>query len=305
MSKKQDSNLIPEWVLKTRKNWAISDAKRDEGLTEPEDVKIFKNLSYSDYGTASLLDVYVPLNASSEDRLPVIINIHGGGYFYGDKELYRFYAMDMVHDGFAVVNINYRLCPENKFPAAIEDINDVFVWVEAHAAEYGLDASKIFMMGDSAGAQLVSHYAAINSNPGFAKYYSLKTHNLKISGISLACGFYDLLKNYRLRYIESANACYFGNFKPQKIAMLNVLKAIDANYPPAFIFTAPNDFLYKNCKPMAALINKRGGRAVAKVYGTPDMKKVAHVFHCNLKTEIGATARRDQGAFFNECLKTK
>ena len=56
----------------------------------------------------------------------MIVNIHGGGYFYGDKELYRFYCMHLAEYGFAVINYNYRLSPENKFPAPLEDTFSVF-----------------------------------------------------------------------------------------------------------------------------------------------------------------------------------
>ena len=294
MNKAEISEDIQQKIQKNRADWAASDAERDKGLAEPADVKAYKDISYGEYGEYSLLDVYVPAE-KSETLLPVLINVHGGGYFYGSKDLYRFYAMDMVHDGFAVLNINYRLCPENKFPAPLEDINETMCWLEKHASEYNLDASRVFMMGDSAGAQLVSHYAAINSNEKFAALYNLKKHNLKLKGISLACGMYDLKE--ALHSGTDSALVYLGDFDSKDEQMLDVLGAVNSDYPPSFIFSCPNDFLFANLKPMADLINSRGGRAVSKIYGTAAMKDVAHVFHCNMRTEIGAQARRDQGKF--------
>ncbi len=66
--------------------------------------------------------------------LPVIISIHGGGWFYGSKELYSHYCMRLAARGFAVVNFSYRLAPEDKYPAAVQDICTVLHWVQRHAA---------------------------------------------------------------------------------------------------------------------------------------------------------------------------
>lgn len=287
---------IKKAVEKLRVDWAASDSARDKGLTEPTDVKAYKDIRYGEHGDYNLLDVYVPTKEGDE-LLPVLINIHGGGYFYGDKNLYRFYAMDMVQDGFAVININYRLSPEYKFPCALEDINETFCWLEAHADEYKLDLSHVYMMGDSAGAQLVSHYAAINSNDDFAGLYSFKNHSIKIKGISLACGMYDLITMYNNPVKRGVLTAYLKKTDSKNQNKLDVLGAINSSYPPAFIFSCPNDFLIENCEPMANLIKSRGGKAFVKIYGTKEMKEIAHVFHCNMRSELGKQARRDQAKF--------
>lgn len=312
---------ISKRVKKDRVEWAKSDAERDEGLVEPSDVKAYKDISYGKFGIYNILDVYVPTSTKNfvnitglnevannnkdtcafekqiPEKLPVLINVHGGGYFYGDKELYRFYSMDMARHGFVVVNFNYRLSPEHRFPSALQDINNVLCWIEEHASEYGMDVKRVFMMGDSAGAQLTSHYAAINTNPDFAKMYALKKHGIKLKGISLACGMYDLPK---LIVGDSLDECvkdYLGESADPSLPIIDVLSAITKAYPPAFLFSCPNDFLYPACEPMAELINERGGKAKAVIYGTKEMKDVQHVFHCNMKTEIGAKARREQAEF--------
>lgn len=295
MGKLKDA-YIRKVVAKLCSDWAASDAARDKGLTEPQNVKSFKDISYGDYGEYNLLDVYVPLEQSGK-ALPVLVNIHGGGYFYGDKNLYRFYAMDMVKDGFAVVNINYRLSPDYKFPCALEDINETLCWIEKNAAEYNFDLSRVYMMGDSAGAQLVSHYAAINSNEQFASFYPFKKHGIKVKGISLACGMYDIISQYRSFSKRGSLGIYIAKMNSKNTPMFDVLGAITSAYPPAFIFTCPNDFLCANAQPMADLINGRGGKASVKIYGTAEMKEIAHVFHCNMRSELGEQARRDQAKF--------
>ena len=68
-----------------RKEYGENDAKRDAGLTTPEDIERVDNVSYGEYGIWNLLDIYYP--KGTDKALPTIISIHGGGWFYGTKDL--------------------------------------------------------------------------------------------------------------------------------------------------------------------------------------------------------------------------
>ena len=138
-----------------------SDKKRDAAIPLPSGVTECRNISYGPYGNASLLDVYYPEGTTAP--LPTIVSIHGGGYVYGSKEIYRRYGMDMARRGFAFVNFNYRLAPKWRFPTPLGDTNSVMEWICKNAARYHLDPSRIILLGDSAGAQLTSQYAAIEA----------------------------------------------------------------------------------------------------------------------------------------------
>ena len=107
-----------------RREFKVSDDERDKGLVTPADVKRYDNICYvkgGDKDASHYLDVYRPLERS-EDKLPVIVNVHGGGWVYGDKETYQFYCMDLCRRGYAVVNASYRLAPLFKYPAQLEDV---------------------------------------------------------------------------------------------------------------------------------------------------------------------------------------
>ena len=126
---------IPKEIQESRIAWAANDAKRDSGLQEPQGIEKFCDLDYAGDGiTEHLLDVYRPVQ--NGENLPVLISIHGGGWFYGDKELYRFYCMHMAELGFVVVNCNYRLAPEHPYPAAIADVCQAIRWTLAHRKQY-------------------------------------------------------------------------------------------------------------------------------------------------------------------------
>ncbi|TDU66535.1 acetyl esterase/lipase [Prosthecobacter fusiformis] len=103
------------------------------------------------------LDLYLPKERKGEKPLPVIVYIHGGGWRNGDKSggiggLGRFVTTGV----YAGVSVGYRLTGESQWPTQIHDCKAAIRWIKAHAAEYGLDATKIGVWGTSAGGHLVS-----------------------------------------------------------------------------------------------------------------------------------------------------
>ncbi|MBR4345208.1 MAG: SDR family NAD(P)-dependent oxidoreductase [Lachnospiraceae bacterium] len=297
------SVYVPERVIDMRNAWEESDAKRDAGLTEPENMEKNKDIPYGPYGKWNLLDLYRPIDKKKE-MLPVIVSIHGGGYFYGDKELYRFYTMHLAEYGFAVINFNYRLSPENKFPAPLEDTLAIFNWISRHAAEYGLDKSNVFMVGDSAGAQLVSQFACICSNDSYAETFRFKVpKDVELKGISLACGMYRIRDRIREEEDNEMMLDYFGSKSLVDDPRTEVLENITSAYPPAYVFSAENDFLRDECRPMAEYLATKGIRTEYKIYGTEEDKEIAHVFHCNMRLAEGESANKAQTDFFKSLIR--
>ena len=100
--------------------------------------------------------VYRPLGDAGEP-LPVILYIHGGGWTVGGGDAldatYRAYCAGV---GALLVTPDYRLAPENKFPAAVEDCWAVAKWLAAHAAEIGGDSRQIAVAGESSGGNLAA-----------------------------------------------------------------------------------------------------------------------------------------------------
>ncbi len=103
------------------------------------------------------LDLYLPKLRKTDKPLPVIVFIHGGGWRAGDKAGGIGNVGRYVASGeYAGVSVGYRLTNEAQWPAQIHDCKAAIRWVKAHAAEHGLDASKIAVWGASAGGHLVS-----------------------------------------------------------------------------------------------------------------------------------------------------
>lgn len=297
-------NKVPERVLKKRKLWADADAERDKLNVEPDTLDIFKNIVYKvcDDGLKLSLDVYHPQNTNS--LLPVIFSIHGGGYFYGDKELYRFYTMNLAERGFTVVNIDYRLSPEYRFPAAIEDIFDALCWVGNNIKDYMGDSGKIMLIGDSAGAQLASQFGALFANKDYASLYGLSfPDNIKVVAISAACGFYDLENSIMMRTDKEIMEDYLGaDFNPED-ERLKFYDYITPDYPPTFAFSANEDFLCDSCEPFSNLLKEKGIYTEWKVYYPDASEHLYHVFHCDLKLPEAKVANDYQVEFFKKIIK--
>src|SRR6266478_3223639 len=113
-------------------------------------------------GKALLLDLHVP---DGPGPFPAAILIHGGGFDEGSKSTNVRPLFDVLANaGFAWFSIDYRMAPEFRFPQAREDMDSSIRWVKAHAKEYHLDASRIVIIGESAGGFLVN-YAGTHESP--------------------------------------------------------------------------------------------------------------------------------------------
>jgi acetyl esterase len=98
--------------------------------------------------------LYVPLD---EEASALIIYFHGGGFVLGDLETHDWLCRRLAFDtGVRLLAIDYRLAPEHPFPAALDDATDVIRQVAANREEFGASDASIIMMGDSAGANLVT-----------------------------------------------------------------------------------------------------------------------------------------------------
>jgi acetyl esterase/lipase len=131
----------------------------------PSGVRIVPDIKYANDGegpaksqttspTGHLLDIYLPTKANSPT--PLIVFIHGGAWWGGDKKEGKDAAVLLCRQGFAVASINYRLTQEAVFPAQVEDCKAAIRFLRAHAGEYNIDANKVGVWGVSAGGHLAA-----------------------------------------------------------------------------------------------------------------------------------------------------
>lgn len=284
------------------------DAIRDKGLVAPENIKKYDNLDYyGDKAESHLLDVYY--TDIKEKPLPVIISVHGGGWVYGNKEAYQFYCMNLACYGFIVVNFNYRLAPKYKFPAAIEDVNTVFHWIKKNSEKFQFDLNNLFIVGDSAGAQIASQYAAITTNEKYAEMFDFEIPEIKIKAMGLNCGMYDPLDRVKNkgnkfinRLLKNLLKDYLGKeiYKYEK--EMDFQSNISSLYPPVFITSSVNDILVGKKTVLLDKLKYEGVTCICKEYGKSD-KSNGHVFHLNIRKAEAIKLNTEQIEFFRQYIE--
>jgi acetyl esterase/lipase len=199
------------------------------------------------------LDVYAPPGAVG---LPVIVFIYGGSWNSGSKNDYAFAGAALASSGFVSVIPDYRLVPQVRFPDFVEDCAAAVRWAADHAAEYGGDASRIVLVGHSAGAYNVMMLA-------------LDAHYLRDAGVDASAvrgaiglaGPYDFLP-----FDVNATRDAFGAAPDS--ALTQPVHFARADAPPLLLLWGEADTTVgqRNLRGLDAAIRATGGRVETKTY---------------------------------------
>ena len=143
---------------------------------EPEPVARIEKRSLPGPAGSLRIWVYTPAGASM-GLLPGLVYFHGGGFVAGSLETHDGICRSLANaSGCRLVSVDYRLGPEARFPAAVEDACAATRWVADHAAQLGIDARRLGVCGDSAGATLaavVAQSLGANGQPRLALQFLL------------------------------------------------------------------------------------------------------------------------------------
>ncbi|WKX26169.1 alpha/beta hydrolase [Tatumella ptyseos] len=217
------------------------------------DLRITSNLRYGDL-PSSKMDIVTPTTQTGYP-LPVIVLVHGGGWVAGSKESMLAYARLLADRGFAVVNVEYDLVPSAAFPTQLEQLNQALQALKS-THHQKLDLNRLFLSGDSAGANIVSNYAALLNSPTLQQQLAIppaiQSHQLK--GLVLHSGVYDIASLYQsgqklpwtIRWIMQEVLGAYSGEKPPSLRKLYAMSAtpwLTTHYPPIWISASDNDLL--------------------------------------------------------------
>lgn len=248
-------------------------------------VKTKKNLKYKEKSNLfQKLDVYYPLdadciynkNSMPKKIYPCIIYYHGGAWASYSKTLYTTLCRRLAKMGFVVFNCNYQLAPKVKMCEIESDCRDAFEYVTKVALNFGADANKIVMAGDSAGAHICAELMATfieNKQFDFAK---------RVKGLGLFYGVYDLetVLNSRFPNVKTyVDACIEGG--SENIGELKKYSPIHKNikeFPPCFMASGEIDKLHvSQSKTMEQSLKENGVKVKTKFFGI-DEARAMHAF---------------------------
>jgi acetyl esterase/lipase len=306
-------------------SFKYGDALRDRKLRIPKDIVRLNNVQYCKNDNVKnsndiekdmcLLDICLP--REREKPLPVIVSIHGGGWVYGNKEAYQFYCMHLAQYGFAIINFNYRLAPKNKFPAALEDVNRLFLWLKDSGSLYDLDLDNLFVVGDSAGAQLACQYGAIITNTDYAALFPFETPDITIKAMGLNSGVFHPVERVKKldgnmknidamvnRGIKDVMLDYLGKDILRYENEMDFQSNINEHFPPVFIANSVNDIVAGNKPEFVRRMEDVGVHYIYKEYGHGNLT-LGHVFNLDIKRKEARALNKEQMEFFRQYIRRK
>lgn len=223
--------------------WKLSDAKTLKHECMPEGVVHIKDIPYGD-NSVHKLDVFYPVDTAQ--TLPAVIQIHGGGLFYGDKSLNSFFSAHLALKGFTVFSVNYRLAPAAKLGGQLSDIASAINFILSNAGGYNADCTSLVLSGESAGALLAVLIALSAGSERIAGEFGISCPPINISAMFLSFGMYELnrrgitIGSVRSTALDKGyrNSGFYKIFDYDNLAELKGL-------PPCYIVSSADDLLNK------------------------------------------------------------
>ncbi len=253
-----------------------------EGFSVQKDIRYLpKN------GKFHKLDVITP-NGKEEEITPVVIDIHGGAYFFGYKwindDITRYFA---TKSGYRVVNANYRIVGwGTDLFDAIKDVARMIQYIYDNADELKIDKNNIFLMGDSAGAHIMSLASCCFSNEEYRKALGLEdlNPNIKFNAAAYTCGVYTFdpfLNQKAARAFIKEMVGKDLSETSQKYKLSQFREQYKIGTMPIILNSAYGDFLRQQTLDLYDYLLKEGNESKLIFFEEPEVvdRKLEHVYN--------------------------
>jgi acetyl esterase len=240
-------------------------------MVGPKDVPVGKtqNILVPSPNGGIPVRVYTPVAAGSEP-MPALVYFHGGGFVIGSVDAVDGLCRIMANEGgLRVISVDYRLAPEDKFPAALDDCHAAAKWVCDNAAEIGVDANRVAVGGDSAGGALAAEVAQLARASGkFALAAQMLLFPVTQIGEETAS-----LREFAVGYfldketLDWFYACYLPDGADRNDPKLSPLRSKDvAGLPPAYVMLGGFDPLHDEGMQYADKLRAAGVKVTVADY---------------------------------------
>lgn len=275
---KLDKNPIIKIMQMVWRFCSVGDMKKHASQTPPENIHEINNIAYIDDGNIyHQLDVYYP--EGTTEKLPVIIDIHGGGWMYGNKELNKYYCMALASKGYVVFNISYRLVPDVTVNEQLQDCAYALKWINENMNNYPCDAENIMLTGDSAGGQLAVYSSALLRSEKLREIFDVTDGGVKVDALVLTSPVAYMNNGSPLSLYTKI---LWGKDYKDKATYnyMNLDQIVDyVQLPPTYLITSSGDALAHTQTVQAAeLLKSKGVQCELADYGKVDGKILVHVF---------------------------
>ncbi len=268
-------------------------------------ITLVANQRYKQGDRSALLDVYFPQSTEHTNQaLPTVVWTHGGAWVSGSKTDDGPYFKLLAAQGFTVVSLDYTLAPEKTYPAQIFELNDAQAYLVANASRLHIDPNKIFLAGDSAGAQLTSQIDALITNPAYANEVGIKPalRPSQLAGTVLFCGIYTMKSLTEadpnlpklISWGDDQVVWAFSGTRNQASPIIHQMSPyyyVTKDFPATFISGGNGDPLTsKQSVPLANKLTDLGVPVTTLFYPADHQPSLPHEYQFDLDTADGQQA---------------
>lgn len=286
------------------------DKKKHAAQTPPDNIIEISDIPYIDDGNHyHKLDVMYPDNVTAQDKLPVIIDIHGGGWMYADKDLNDYYCMGLANRGYVVFNISYRLVPDVTVEEQLRDVAYALQWIKQNMSSYPCDTENILLTGDSAGGQLAVYSAVILQSDELKSVFNTVDVDMDITALLLTSPV-SYMKSGGLFsvYTKPLWGSDYKNSPAYDFMDLDEIIDYAQNMPPTYLITSSGDTLAHSQTVRAyELLQSKGVRCELADYDKQAFgASLPHVFSVLYPyDEAGMTATDSALDFYQQIISEK
>ena len=211
-------------------------------------------------------------------NLPTIINIHGGGLIYGDKELNQNFNAEFARRDFRVVSLSYRLLPSCTFDEQVQDILNALLFIHDHADEYSINLNNVFMTGDSAGGLLTLFTVALTRSERLRSLFNVEDPKIDIKGMGLISSMLDIAQrkdiiDYAPVLVLQAKNHIASDFIYEPTRLFDHVL-----FPPCFLVTSSEDFIRDDTLKLKRRFDEFNIMCELMDWERRESKRLEHVF---------------------------
>ena len=245
-------------------------------LPEYDDIEEELNIPYMNRDEDPLaMDIFKPIVPAGTE-LPVVVTIHGGGLYMGDRKLSRSFSRLLAHRGYLVFSLEYRLVPKVNVCQQFDDVCAGLDLVGRRLVDFDVDFTRVFLAAESAGAYLATYVTAMRHSTRLQEAIGYQPGRLVFKALGLMSG---------MVYTNRDDPCgkvLFQQFYGTKQADENFLQYMDPehpeiinNLPPVYLITSRGDFVNHYSVLFHDALKRAGKPTHLLYYGD---KKLIHSF---------------------------
>ena len=237
------------------------------------EVELQENIEYGTGGGEKLL-LHLARPIGAPAGIPGCVFIHGGGWKMGSRDDFKNEIREFARHGCVCISISYRLAPEHRWPAQIEDCKCAVRWLRAHAQELGVDPQRIGALGGSAGGHLSQLLGVMGSADGLEGSGGWSEHPSQVQAVVNFCGPSDLVDEFSHQERGKALASlvtregvsvlqeFLGGTPdevPDAYRLASPINYVSAGDAPTLILQGTHDILvpYRQAVALAAALARR------------------------------------------------